>query len=128
MNDAVDVLPWDHFDPELREAIKRLADRWPAQTVADATQRFADLMAAHGRHPGTDWRALGWRDQTDHQEFLESLRERARRLPADAQRAIRERRQQAGIDGRGPYSTDQALTIDALIEQAEIRNTERTAA
>ena len=117
---AVDVLPWSHFDPGMREEIKRLAQRWPAQTVADAAQRFAELMSAHGQHPGTDWRALGWRDQTDHQEFLESLRERTLRLPADAQQAVRERRQQAAIAPRGPYSSEEALTIDALIEEARI--------
>lgn len=125
---GVDVLPWECFAPELREEVKRLAGRWPAQTVADAAQRFADIMAAHGRHPDTDWSELGWRDETDHHEFLAALRQRTLRLPADAQRAIRERRQQAGIPSRGPYSTDEALAIDQLIEEAEHRNGERTAA
>lgn len=125
---APDVLPWDHFAPELREEIKRLAGRWPAQTVADAAQRFADVMAANGRHPGTDWVGLGWRDEADHHEFVAELRTRTLRLPPDAQHAIRDRRQQAGIAARGPYTSDQALAIDQLIEEAELRNGERTAA
>lgn len=125
---APDVLPWDHFHPELRDEIKRLAGRWPAQTVADAAQRWADRMAEYGRHPGVDWVAYGWRDETDHHEFVATLRERTLRLPADAQHAIRDRRAQAGIAARGPYTSEQALTIDQLIEEAELRNGERTAA
>lgn len=125
---APDVLPWEWFAPELRAEIKRLAGRWPAQTVADAAQRFADRMAEHGRHPGTDWAALGWRDETDHHDFVAGLRERTLRLPADAQAAIKRARHDAGLPGAGPYSTEQALAIDAMIEEAEHRNGERAAA
>lgn len=125
---APEVLPWDHFAAELRDAVKALSARWPAQTVADAAQRWADRMAEHGRHPGADWVALGWRDETEHHDYVAGLRERTLRLPSDAQHAVKQRRQHAGIDGRGPYSTEQALAIDLLIEEAELCNGARTAA
>lgn len=125
---AQDVLPWDCFDADLRRAVMDLTAKWPAQMVADCAQRWADRMAEHGRHPDTNWVDLGWRDETDHHDFVSTLRERTLRLPADAQAAIKRARHDAGIPGAGPYSTDQALAIDALIEEAEHRNGERTAA
>lgn len=125
---GADVLPWSHYAPELRDEIKRLAGRWPAQTVADAAQRFADVVGAHGRTPDTDWQALGWRHDTEHAEFVDDLRERTLRLPADAQSWIRSQRRAAGIPDRGPYSVDQVETIDDLITAAEDRNGERDAA
>ncbi len=125
---APDVLPWDHFAPELRDAVKALSARWPAQTVADCAQRWADRMAEHGRHPDTNWDELGWRHEREHETFVNYLRERTLRLPADAQAAIKRARHDAGIPGTGPYSSDQALAIDLLIEEAELCNGERTAA
>ena len=125
---APDVLPWECFDPKLREAVKDLAGRFPAQMVADAAQRFADRMAEHGRNPDTNWVELGWRNETEHRDFVDQMRTRAERLPDDAQAAVKEHRRRLGIPDRGPYSTDQALAIDLLIEEAEHRNGERSAA
>ena len=127
MNAAPDVLPWDHYSPELRDAVKDMARRFPPQMVADAAQRFADRAASAG-HSGTDWVGLGWRDETEHHDFVAALRERTLRLPVAARDAVKSHRRQCGIPDRGPWTVEQALAIDLLIEEAELGNGERNAA
>lgn len=125
---APDVLPWEMFAPELRDAVKALSGQWPAQTVADCAQQWADRDRAHGRYPGTDWRALGWRDEREHTEFVDGLVDQTVALPADARTWVRQQREAAGIPNRRPLSADHALEIKYLIEQAQEHHGARTAA
>jgi len=41
-------LAWDHYAPELREALKDLARRYPADVIADAAGELETLVALHG--------------------------------------------------------------------------------
>lgn len=41
-------LPWDHYAPDIREALKDLAARFPAESITDAAHRLEELLAEHG--------------------------------------------------------------------------------
>lgn len=42
-------LPFDHYHPEIREALLELADKFPPDSVADAARRLAKDIADHAR-------------------------------------------------------------------------------
>lgn len=46
--EAPDRLPWSFWAPELRESLKELAGRFPAQAIADCAAELARLVAEHG--------------------------------------------------------------------------------
>jgi hypothetical protein len=48
VEEARERLPWDHYAPELRDALKDLAATYPADTLVDAAHRLAELIAEHG--------------------------------------------------------------------------------
>ena len=46
--EAPERLPWAYYAPELRTRLKELAERFPADTIADAAAELAILIELHG--------------------------------------------------------------------------------
>ncbi len=47
--DGRERLPWTHYAPELREALKELSTTFSAEMIADAAAELELLIALHGR-------------------------------------------------------------------------------
>lgn len=46
--DEAERLPWSYWAPELRQRLKQLAQRFPAQAIADCAAELAKLIDEHG--------------------------------------------------------------------------------
>ena len=46
-----DRLTFNDYHPEIRNTLKQLANKYPAQTIADAAQTLANLITQHPK-PG----------------------------------------------------------------------------
>ncbi len=78
------------------------------------------LATRRPRVPSTDWRALGWDRQADHDELLDDVRRIATTHSAPVRRWVTAERERLGIPAAPPFTVDQLDALDSLVRRAPV--------